>query len=388
LIRISLPLDGPDIRGMKAAADLAPPQQQAGAGALPRASGSMNVLMFCSRVSLPYRVMQCIAPAGAVVHVLGDGGSTGLRYSRYCRSFTRLRRAITGERDPDLADEINNAVCQRGIEMVIPAGHVPTRALVANRDMVQADCFPLPEPKLFDLLNNKWRFTQLCLSNGIPCPRSLLFADRAELTARLQDGALRLPAVAKPLSEDGGRGVLKLATSDWRTQIKRIEYAPIIVQEFIEGEDVGACVYCEGGEIKCFIANTFRRGIYTTFEDPLLYDAVSRILGPLEVDGVFHFDLRRTSQRRIYFLECNPRFNFKINLAMVAGLNFVRCGLYRNEGVPSAARHGTQVKRPWALAYSLARPWAINQRDLALLWSLLSDPICFLRESLRVDWDA
>src|SRR5262249_13693370 len=159
-------------------------------------------------------------------------------------------------------------------------------------------------------------------------------------------------------------------------------------QDYIEGDDIGASVYCERGEIRCFIANSFSRGVYTTFEDPTILHAFSRILGPMGADGVYHFDMRLTPDKRTFYLECNPRFYFKIGLSMMAGVNFVHRGLDREAALPFSVRRGTQVRRPWALAASLGRPWAITQRDIALLWSLLSDPIPFVRESLRIDWDS
>jgi predicted ATP-grasp superfamily ATP-dependent carboligase len=348
----------------------------------------MNVLLVCSLFSLPYRVLQCIAATGATVHILGGIGARGLRYSRYCRSFVLYEGSITGERDRALADEINNCTRKFRIDMVVPAGPSPTRAIVANRDMVDVPCFPLPSLKKFDTLNNKWHFTKLCMEHGIACPPSVLFADRAQVLESLQKGSLALPAIAKPLSEDGGHGVLRLDDSNALSQIEQINYRPIIVQDFIEGDDIGASVYCERGEIRSFIANSFSKGIYTTFHDSTIFDAFSRIIGPLEVDGVYHFDMRLTPDKRIFYLECNPRFYFKIGLSMMAGINFVHCGLDKEAAVPFSIEPGTQVKRPWAVAASLGRPWAITKRDMAQLWSPLSDPIPFMRESLRIDWDS
>jgi predicted ATP-grasp superfamily ATP-dependent carboligase len=353
-----------------------------------RKASDMNVLMVCSLFSLPYRVMQCIAATGAVVHVLGSIGSRGLRYSRYCRRFLRYEGRIAGDRDPAFAGEINRCVRDFGIDMVVPAGPAPTRALIASRDMIDAPCFPLPSLKQFDFLNDKWQFTNSCIAHGIACPPSMLFADRAQVAENFKRGLLTLPAIVKPLSENGGHGVLRLDASNAASQIERINYGPIIVQNFIEGEDIGASVFCERGEIKSFIANRFSKGIYTTFQDPVVFAAFSRILGPMEVDGVYHFDMRLTPDKKIYFLECNPRFYFKISLSMIAGINFIHAGLEKGADLPSSVEAGTQVKRPWALAASLGQPWTITRRDIALLWSLLSDPIPFIRETLRIDWDS
>jgi predicted ATP-grasp superfamily ATP-dependent carboligase len=346
-----------------------------------------NILMVCSLYALPYRVMRCIAASDANVYVLGGPGSSGLRHSRYCKAFVSSARSEFGERDHALAHEINLCVRDFGIDMVVPGGAGATRALVANKDLVEAACFPLPGLEQFDLLNDKWNFTQLCIAQGIACPKSTHFADRAELMRSLERGALRFPSIAKPLGQDGGHGVLKLQHSDARSQFERIDYRPIILQEFIEGDDIGASVYCERGEIRSFIAHSLKSGIYRTFLDPRIVDAISRILGPLKADGVYNFDMRLTPGNEIYFLECNPRFYFKIALSMAAGINFVHLGLDAAANVPASLPHGTQVRRPWALALSLRKPWTITSLDIGLFLSLLKDPVSYVRESLRIDWD-
>lgn len=352
-----------------------------------RKASEMKILMVCSLFALPYRVMQCIAATGAIVHVLGENRSRGLKYSRYCRRFVPNERCITGERSELLAERINGCVRKLGIDMVVPAGPLPTRAVIASRDLIDAPCFPMPSLEQFDFLNNKWEFTNWCIAHGINCPPSQLFANRDQLMESFKRSALRFPAIAKPLSEDGGHGVMRLDAANAGEKIDQIHYGPIIVQDFIEGEDIGASVFCERGKIKAFIANSFQRGVYRTLAAPIVFDAFSRILEPMKADGVYHFDMRLTSDHRIYFLECNPRFYFKIGLSMMAGINFVLCGLDKDADVPPAVRPGTEVKRPWATAASVIRPWTIGRRDLALLRSLLSDPIPFVRETLRIDWD-
>ena len=247
-----------------------------------RKASGMNVLMVCSLFSLPYRVMQCIAATGAVVHVLGSIGSRGLRYSRYCRRFLRYEGRITGERDRAFADEINRCVRDLGIDMVVPAGPAPTRTLIASGDMIDSPCFPLPSLEQFDFLNDKWQFTNSCIAHGIACPPSMLFADRVQVAEGFKRGLLTLPAIVKPLSEDGGHGVLRLDASNAASQIERINYGPIIVQNFIEGEDIGASVFCERGEIKSFIANRFSKGIYTHIPRS---EGICRVLPHSGTDG-------------------------------------------------------------------------------------------------------
>lgn len=345
-----------------------------------------RILLLCSLITLPYRVMRCAAAAGAKVYVLGNGSSKGLGYSRHCRKFISNELPVTGERDPSLAVEINRWILEFGIDMVLPGDALAMRSLLAIKDLIGAPCFPAPDLRQFDFLNNKWNFTNLCKDLGIPCPDSILVGDRAELLAKIENSRLEFPVIAKPLSLDASQGVFKLDAGNVHAQAKRIFYNPIIVQEFIPGEDIGASVYCEQGEIVSFIAHRLKRATYETLDDPAIKPTIAQIARHQRLSGVFNFDMRRTPDNRILYLECNPRFFFKMNLSMIAGINFVARGLGRTD-VPSAVAQGTKVRMPKALVASLFTPWVLGGRDLKMLSYLVSDPISYARESLGIDWE-
>jgi ATP-grasp in the biosynthetic pathway with Ter operon len=345
-----------------------------------------RVLLLSSLITLPYRVMRCAAAAGAEVYVLGSGSSKGLSYSRHCKQFVANETSVTGERDPRLADKINRCVAEFGIDMVLPGDAAAMRSLLAIQDLVAAPYFPAPTLAQFDYLNNKWNFTNLCKDLNIPCPDSVLVADRAELLAKIEIGRIDFPAIAKPLSLDASQGVFKLEADNARAQAQRISYSPILVQKFISGEDIGASVYCEQGEIKSFIAHRLKRATYETLGDSTIMPTIARIARDQRLNGVFNFDMRRTPDGRIFYLECNPRFFFKINLSMVAGINFVARGLGRTD-IPSAVAPGTKVRMPKALVASLLSPWVLGARDLKMLWYFVNDPVSYVRESLGIDWE-
>jgi biotin carboxylase len=345
-----------------------------------------TVLLVASLISLPYRVMRTVEATGADIVVLGGAASRGLRYSRYCRKFIPLEREVTGERDPDLARDINRAVGAHGIDMVLPADATATRALLAVKDLIDAPCFPSPSLRQFDYLNDKWHFYNLCLALGIPVPPSQLVADAAQLRAKLEAGAIALPAIAKPVNHDGGLGVLKLESDTALSQVARIDYGPVVVQNYIEGEDLSASVYCRDGRITHFIAHQLKRSTYRTVEDPRIRPALARIMAHMGTSGVYNFDMRLTPDGKLFFLECNPRFFFSMNLALAAGVNFVRQGLTGVAG-PREPSPGTAVRKPKALALALLRPWTVRRRDLGMLWHLWSDPISQLRELFGIDWE-
>jgi predicted ATP-grasp superfamily ATP-dependent carboligase len=350
--------------------------------------GRPRVLLVSSLISMPYRVMRVAQAAGAEIYVLGNAKSACLKYSRYCKQFVLTEVPITGEAEPRLVGEINRWVGWFGIDLVMPGDVQATRSLIAVRDRLAAPCFPMPNLEQFDRLNDKWFFTGLCGELGVPTPKSWYFADAAELHGAVAAGRLPLPAIAKPINHDGSLGVIKLDADDALTQIQKIDYAPLIVQEFIAGRDIGASVYCERGEIKAFIAHELKRATYSSLDDQRILAALTRVMGRMGVDGVYNFDMRLAPDGTIYYLECNPRFFFKINLSMLAGINFVAMGLARATNLPAAPSPGAAVRMPKALAAAaLFMPWKISRRDLAMLWYFWGDPISSAREALGIDWE-
>lgn len=345
-------------------------------------SKGIKVLLLAAVYHFAYRVMRCVAAAGADVYVLGNIERSMAR-SRYCRELFVSDYIINGTYDEALVLEINWYVRELGIDLVLPGDAPTTRALIAVRDLIEVPCFPMPELDQFDLLNNKWEFTNLCKRLGISCPNTRLFPDVAALAREAEAGGLVFPSIAKPLSLNDGRAHVRLEAGDTLEQIRMIRYRPVLVQDFIEGEDIGSSVYCERGEIKAIVVHSLKDKVYHTFIDHAVHRDIACIMARFEADGVLNFDMRLAPDGEIYYLECNPRFFYKIDLAMLAGLNFVSFGLERDiRDVPTSIPSGTSVKLPQALVRSLITPWRFTRKDFAMLHYILADPVALLMERL------
>lgn len=342
-----------------------------------------RVLMVATLFNMPYRVMRCAQMSPAEVFVLGNPGARGLRFSRYCRRFFLSDRIIHGDRDDALALEINCLVRQLGITMVIAGDAPSTRALIACRDLIDAPCFPLPSLDHFDALNDKWAFAQLCEDLGILHPVTRLLPDVGTLAQQLATGQLQQPLVAKPLSRSGSGGLVILDGIELESRLRTINYQPIVVQELVEGRDIGASVYAEAGEIKAFVAHCFRRCTYSTFRHDQIYSDVAKIVDHFNLHGVYNFDMILDANGSIHYLECNPRFFFKINLSMIAGINFVELGLAGEKSKsPGSIIDGLKVRLPPAV---LASPWGrLTKYDWAMAAYVYSDPLPYLMENLHL----
>ena len=345
----------------------------------------INVLMLCDQFVLPYRVLRCFDAAGAAVHVLGGPGSQGLRFSRYCRSYRPSRYGFATLCDA-ISQEVNACITECAIDLVIAGSHQSTRTLIALKPALSAPCFPMPTLDQFDLLNNKWSFTQLCRQLGIRCPRSELVANRTELLRQLSSGETALPCIAKPLDLHGARGVIPIKSQKDVDVTRTIEYGPILVQEYVEGEDISTAVYCDHGKILAFTAFKRKRATYWTIQSREIQDEVAKLADVTQITGVLCFCIKIGRDGTNYWLECNPRFFYSMPLSMLAGINFAAFGLpHAPPNLRPSVPTGTNVRTLKAIAADLWRPWCLTSRDGAFVWSLVADPVPSVRELLGID---
>ena len=348
-------------------------------GRLRMTPATTRVLILAATYALPYRVMRCARQANAETYVLGNLGAQVLAVSRYCTKFSLSHTIIAGQYDENLVLEVNCLARELGITMILPGDAASTRALIACRHLIELPCFPLPGLEQFDLLNDKSSFAGLCDTLGIRQPATRCFADADLLAAEIAAGLLTYPAVAKAPSWSASQGLVVLNRSDAAEKARRINYRPIIVQEFIAGRDIVASLYCQGGRIAAFIAHEYHRRVYTTFWSDRIFDDLTRLAARIGADGVYNFDMIAADDGNIYYLECNPRFFYSIDLAMLAGINFVALGLGDNAApVPHRVPHGTLVRRPEAVL-TAPRCWSrLTSRDWAATRYAYSDPIPYV----------
>ena len=353
-----------------------------GDAALRSASRPYNVLMLSDHFRFAYRTLRCFHSAGVNVHVLGAKGSRGLRFSRFCNSFSERVSSYPGELGP-IIQEVNSVVAKRDIDLVISGEHSMMRPLIAMAPSLNAPCFPTLTMEQFGLLNDKWLFTQLCRSLGLRCPVTRLLDNSLALRSAVESGQISIPFVAKPLDFDGSRGVVSILEAGDLITLDSLEYSPIIVQEFIDGFDIGASVYCNHGEIKAFVVHRLKRDTYFTFASDEIRADVEKIVVATKAHGILNFDMRVGMDGAAYWLECNPRFFFKMFMSLLAGIPFVEFGLPNwSVSGSSTLPSGTNVRFFKAAAVELVRPWRLTTRDFGYLCYVLADPVPWARETL------
>lgn len=357
----------------------------------PAVPGAPRGLMLCSLFTLAYRAMRTFVAADVRMHVLGNEASRGMRHSRYCAGFAETDIGFDGSCTESMIELVNREITRHGVDFVCAGDQPATRSLIAMQSYLSVPCFPMPELATYDCLNDKARFTALCDELDILHPPTWLFPDRAAVLAAIVDGRVSLPLVFKPLSLDGNRGVTVVAALG-EAEAARIDFRPVLAQQFIEGQDVGASVFADHGRVTAYICHRLRRATYTALDMAEVFTAISRIVETTGASGILNFDMRLAPDGQVYFLECNPRVFYKMPLSMLLGVNFAAHGMATMTGNSLPARvtmpdPGIAVHSPKAIFAALATPWRLTRRDAGMLRHIAADPLPYLRELLHIEWE-
>lgn len=331
-----------------------------------------NVLLIAHAHQAPYRVMRCAAAVGAKVHVFAGPGARSLAASRYCAALRDF--PLDPAPNPDIAiARIEAYAHAHAIDMVLPADAVATRFLASIRARLSVPTFPIPDLATFDTLATKDRFMHFCRAHGIRHPEGHLLANREALQAALANDCIPLPAILKPTDRWGSVGVVKIDAANAHEIAAKIDYAPILVQDYVEGVDRSISIFAVNGRVTKQVTYCYPDGAFTFAAEPELARIAGDIARDLRLDGVFNFDARIEVDGTVWLLECNPRFFFTMDAAMVAGANFA--SLEQGDGIVGVA--DGELRQPEALLKRLLKGRLPNRRDLKMLLHWLKDPIYF-----------
>jgi biotin carboxylase len=345
------------------------------------------VLLLAYEFVAQYRVLRCVAMAGAKVHVMGPSQTRALAFSRYCTAYhpysfgRQSHRRQKDQPDPiEMAADID-AVCEaNSIEMVFASDVVTTRLLGTIAPFLKTPSFPVPEPSTFDALATKNAFMAFCRERGLPQPEGQVFDDVEALEQAIEHGKVRYPAIFKPVDRAGSIGVERVDQSNVIHAVARIDYAPILVQDFIEGEDRSITVMALNGAVTKEVVYSHPGGVFQFGEEPALSKIVTDLVRELNLSGVYNFDARIDAEGRVWMIECNPRFFFNMDVVAVAGMNFAAL----DDNVPGVAvtLSHDDMRVPQSTLRGILRGRMPDANDRRMLKHWFSDPLVFALVSL------
>jgi hypothetical protein len=252
--------------------------------------------------------------------------------------------------------------------------------------------FPQSEHDTLMLLNDKWRFRNLCEQLGLPTPKTLYYADKINIDFDLVDRDIGFPVVLKPTSKFSSVGLRTVPSKDAMRQIvndANYRFDNLLVQKLIPGKDIGISLFARTGVV--ITSTTFDCGDNDSTEFrpmPEFLAMASQIVAATGYTGVANFDARLDLSGEIKLLECNPRFFMRLSAARICGLDLLRLGLPDCDAVNGQA-HGGFYANSDIFTWSGIRRVMTGQWQMRILlrswWETLHDPIPVLRRRTGTD---
>ena len=282
-----------------------------------------------------YGVVRSLGQMGVEVHV-GDASPFAMsRFSRYCRSFTKL---------PDFFVEPENyfeAVCdalkKTGSKVLLPS-HEDIWIFCKLRDKLPHDLkVALPDSDIYELVEDKLGCVELAQENGCPAAKTIKISDLVELEQFRQNSDW--PLIIKTRAGNGSKGVSIVKNFDeliekYRDFIDKFKLPPArwpIIQEFLPGPITWVSVLYENG--KCVAKSSCCpirhkeldiKGNATLREtgnyDELISKAVS-LMDALKWHGIAQLEFIPDSDGQFKLTEINARPWGSISLPVASGVN-------------------------------------------------------------------
>ena len=345
---------------------------------------SVNALILADGHIPQYKVLKCSHAAGVKAYVAGSGTSALLVISRFCAGHATVAFDAPDHDGKSIA-RINDLIRRWSIDCIIPADAPSTRFISLHRSRLNAPAFKTPDTEIFDELDSKDSFAKLCGRLNLPHPVTKIFSTPDDLATAIENGDLALPIMVKPINRSGGVGIVKIELTAATPDLTAIRYQPVLTQAFIGGSDVCASVYCSDGMIRQSICYTRSGGKCRFVENEVLVSLIAILVNGCHISGVLNFDFRISNDGNIFFLECNPRFWYTMDTAMVAGFNFVAFGLQDLEMIapghdPATRKTSLSSQSPASNGPEGRRP---RRGDCATLTDLMNDPLYILMDTFR-----
>jgi biotin carboxylase len=328
----------------------------------------VKILLLATGFVAQYRVLRCAAAVGQVF-VAGPANARSLALSRYCKRF--LPFALQDRDSAEAAVELDRLARELHADLIMPSDLQTTELLARISSHLTTPAFPVPNVAALEHLATKDRFMAYCRARNLPHPQGRIFASKGELLTALNAGKIRFPAILKPIDRAGSMGVVRLDRDHAIADVSAFRYAPLLVQDFVVGEDRSMTVFCRDGVIEKQVVYSHPDDVFRFIEDTAFGEIVADIARDLRLNGVINFDARIEPSGRIWLIECNPRFYFNMDVAMVLGANFA------DLSAPVASLAGTTVRLPRALLRDLKHGRLPAWPDLKMLWHWLRDPLMF-----------
>jgi carbamoyl-phosphate synthase large subunit len=283
----------------------------------------LNILFTCigRRVSLLNAFRKAAKSLGINSEIFGTETTNLSSALRLCNDFF-IVKAVTSRQ---YITQLLSIVKLERIRLLVPTVDLDLKVLAKNRDKFAklGCCVLVSEPSVIDICQDKRRTYQFLIKHGFDTP--LTMSPKRALSSR----SFRGPYFMKPWDGAAGRGNAVIENrKDLAFYASRIPNP--ICQELVRGDEITCDAYVDFDmNARCIVPRkrlevragevSKARIVKNKHVMKLTKSLVEKLgAGP----GVITIQLFYTKDRKVKFIEVNPRFGGGVPLSIKAGANF------------------------------------------------------------------
>lgn len=288
-------------------------------------------------------VLLCLKQVkGVTVYLISRQRKKSLLYYQRNR---KLSYHFPNEPDETFVKKLENVIIETNATVLLSMDEEDNRFVILHRDLLSKliKVMPLPDLDMFDISRSKKLLANFMQEKALPIPKTIECPGEIS-TQKFMD--FPFPALLKPIIGHAGQGI-----KFFESREELLAYAEnmgidenFILQEFIQGYDIGCYVLYKDGKLLCHTMQKALipgRTVYQVsmgmefIQNEEVIATVDDVMRALNWTGFANIDLRyNTKTGKVMILEINPRFSFTLQASLkAAGVNFAHliCRLAQND---------------------------------------------------------
>ena len=260
---------------------------------------------------------------GYTAHVIARTGCRWLRWAAACKQFVEVH-------EPRIKHDLLNVLRELGFDesryVCLAAGDAATQALMEIAPELSAKTQHSMDAEARRRIGNKATFSEICESLKIPTPLTWVVNEKPELIELVEKEGFSFPVIVKAVNMSGSIGI---RTADDVAALNAIvddagyDYAPLVVQEYIEGYDIGFCCLVKQGQIRLGYTQKRTKSGDSFPRHEALESHVQKMFEAVNYSGPANIDARIDEGGNVYVIECNARFWATSHLSYLLGIDLI-----------------------------------------------------------------
>lgn len=207
-----------------------------------------------------------------------------------------------------------------------------------------------------ELAFDKYKMYKYLSTNGYKCAKS--YIDKNEFYKDLEKGNIDFPVFVKPYKGSASININKVNSREEINTLFDL-YDDLLIQEFLDGQEIGADVYIDpisNKVVSIFTKEKIKMRAGETdkarsFKDDKLFGLITELVEKIGYKYMIDMDIFRIGNE-YYISEINPRFGGGYPHAYEAGVNFPKLIINSINGIVNKSEIGNYSENVYMMKYN------------------------------------